>query len=152
MIFDHIRNCSQYRTLGKRFDQAFAFICSDPDFLAQADDQWRYLDGDKLFYKVTTFDHSLPIDSEYDYEYHKRYIDIHFLLSGRERIALADFSRLTVKDYDEAGDFGFANGGQKGYIDMEPNEFMICFPNDAHRPWLGEGVFQKVLFKIAIAE
>ena len=88
------------------------------------------------------------------YEAHRRYIDLHYTGSGTERIATADTDSLTVStSYDEQKDIGFLTGEADGCYNVKPGQFLVCFPNDAHKVAMmadEPATVSKVVFKIAV--
>ena len=88
------------------------------------------------------------------YEAHRRYIDLHYTVSGTERIATADTYSLTVSTpYDQQKDIGFLTGEADGCYDVKPGQFLVCFPNDAHKVAMmteAPAAVSKVVFKIAV--
>lgn len=151
MIYDKFSNARFYVGLSPLLAKAFALIAEGHDFDREADDCWRYVDGEKLYYKVTDIRTEEPPLDTYRYEFHKRYVDIHYLLSGREGIAVGDLSQMTPDGaFSFEKDCGFAKGKRVGLMNLRPGDFMICFPNDGHKCWIGNGeTIRKVLFKVS---
>ena len=94
--------------------------------------------------------------NEYDYEAHKEYIDIHYLISGYEKICSLPLEYLQeTKLYSKECDAAF-------YVENEvkPQEmllgngyFTILFPQDGHMPQLSAGspkTVKKVVMKVKI--
>ena len=68
------------------------------------------------------------------YEAHEKYIDVHYIMEGAERIATADVSSLQIMTpFSEERDIGFYQGDESGRYLLKPGEFMVCFPSDAHK-------------------
>ena len=152
MLFDKKENLGLYKGISRDLDLALDYLSrSEFDDL---DDQWKYIDKKNVFLKQNDIVTTCPDPSEYRYEYHKKHMDIHYLLSGSETIVLADLQKLRKEErFDDEADFGFASGDSLGSITMRPGDFMVCFPNDAHRPWIGDGAtIRKILVKVAIEQ
>ncbi|UUV17410.1 YhcH/YjgK/YiaL family protein [Fusobacteria bacterium ZRK30] len=67
-------------------------------------------------------------------EAHKKYIDIHVTLCGSEVIEVEDIRKLQVeKEYDEENDCLILSGKTSQKIILEKNDFLVCYPKDAHR-------------------
>jgi biofilm protein TabA len=150
MIFDQKKNLCLYKGLTPNLDDAL-------DFLMKAEchrlrDGWQEVYGKLVYMQVSDIVTISPEPAEYRYEYHKKHIDIHMLLSGAETIVLADLTGLEKEaQFNDETDFGFATGSFWGSVSLRPDDFLICFPNDAHRPWIGNGErIRKILMKIAI--
>lgn len=85
-------------------------------------------------------------------EIHERYIDVHIPLDGPEIIGWKPAADLRhVKSaYDEAGDFAFYTDKPDTYITLQPGQFVIIYPEDAHAPIIGTGKLRKLVAKIKI--
>ena len=87
------------------------------------------------------------------YETHRKYLDLHYIVSGIERIATADITTLTCHvPYSEEKDICFLTGEADGYYDLKSGQFMVCYPNDAHKAAIMKNQptpIQKVVLKIA---
>ncbi len=90
------------------------------------------------------------------YEAHKKYMDLHFILEGIEGIATADVSSLHVTTpYNEEKDILFLEGEEDGCYYLKPGQFMICWPNDAHKVAMMHGTpgsIRKIVCKIRMEE
>ena len=65
---------------------------------------------------------------------HQKYIDVHYIIEGVERIATADVSSLQIQTpFSEEKDIGFYQGDESGGYLLKAGEFMVCFPSDAHK-------------------
>jgi len=92
------------------------------------------------------------------WENHRKYIDIQYVVRGKEKMGIAPLSKAKVTEaYDEARDIAFnsvAEQDSKYYI-AEPGTFLIFFPQDAHRPAIkveGYETVRKVVIKIRAAQ
>ena len=73
------------------------------------------------------------------FESHHRYIDIHYLIQGTERIEIADENKLDITTrYDEDGDYMLGNGSGTQYTIREKAPFVVM-PGEAHLPGLKLG-------------
>lgn len=67
------------------------------------------------------------------FEAHRKYLDFHYILEGKENIAVDHIANQTVKeDYNEEKDAIFFEGKVNTIITMEPGDVMVCFPEDSH--------------------
>jgi biofilm protein TabA len=68
------------------------------------------------------------------WESHKKYIDLQYVIRGKEQIAVSPIDKATVtKPYDETKDV--ANYTAEGtFYTAEPGTFFLFFPQDVHRP------------------
>lgn len=88
------------------------------------------------------------------WESHKKYIDLQYVIKGKEQIGVAAVSSATVtKPYDEAKD-GAAYTAEGTYYTAEPGTFFLFFAQDAHRPNIkvaGYDIVKKLVIKIKAA-
>lgn len=88
-----------------------------------------------------------------EFEAHKQFVDIHFCLSGSERIDIADVDTLEVSsEYNAEKDVYFLKGINYSTVNLLPGDYCICYPNDAHLPsikYQGDDIV-KVIFKIQV--
>ncbi len=89
------------------------------------------IDGDRLFVNVVEYETKQP--EERFWEAHKAYLDVHVTISGREQIDMNFLGNLACGVYQPEGDFQPADGGKNASVMMQPGDFLVCFPQDAHR-------------------
>ena len=66
------------------------------------------------------------------YETHRKFIDVHYILSGSEVFGCCDAETLDVtREYDKDTDCEFLKG-KGNLIAMSEGDFIIVFPEDAH--------------------
>jgi len=137
----------QYHASKAWWDKAFTFL-NDPktDTLKPG----KYvIDGDNVFAMITEGPTKL-IDSV-KWESHRNYIDLHYVIRGKERIGVAPISSATVtRPYDASRDA--ANYMIDGkYYTASSGEFFLFFPTDVHRPGIkatGYDTDRKLVIKI----
>lgn len=147
MIFDHLKNRENYR--------CHPLLARALDYLATLEpgtlpDQTQVLSEGILFCNPVSFQ-SKP-ETECKYEAHKKYIDLHYIVEGVEGIATASCQALTVTEaYDEDKDILFLSGQEDGRYYLKPGQFMVCFPDDAHKVGMmadSPAPIRKIVFKI----
>lgn len=116
----------------------------------------RYeIEGSLVFALVSSYK-SRPLE-ECRFESHMKFLDIQFIMSGREEIRVTDTANLTVKDpYAGEKDVCFYEAGKTAHrLDMTPGDFAVLFPEDAHMPGIaaagGPEDVRKVVVKIDIS-
>ena len=85
-------------------------------------------------------------------EMHRKYIDVHVLLEGNEKIGwkpLAEIANLT-QQYEENGDCALSDDASRFFVDLHPGEYCIVFPEDPHAPAISEGRIRKLIGKVKI--
>lgn len=139
----------QYHRNQAYWDKAFAFL-KDHDL--NKIEKGKYpIDGDNVFASVTT-DSSKNFDKT-NWESHRKYIDLQYVIDGEEMIGVYPVSKATVtKEYDEKRDAANYSADGKLYS-AKPGTFFIFFPSDAHRPNItpgGNKVVKKIVIKVRV--
>lgn len=146
MIFDRIENLSLYSFSNEYLNEAINHILTNP-----LDEPYSGGAIQKNNIQFTTSD-----VKEKRFEAHKKFIDIHIVLEGKEYVECANVGLLTnLTVYDEEHDilFGDMNSTAKlsGYL--EKGGVLITFPEDAHLVGAhldSEQVVNKVVFKVPV--
>ena len=144
MIVDSFENFKRYYSINKRFEKAFDYtLNTDLKNLSCG----RYeIDGQNLYINIDEYETKTVSKPEY----HKKYIDIQFLIDGEEYIGFCPKSDLIIDEgYDEQKDLGFGEG-IVDFIKLKSGQFMVFFPNDAHQPCMAISTPSKV--KIAVVK
>ncbi len=94
-------------------------------------------------------------EAECNFEVHRRYIDLQYLINGEERMGVTTLDKVVpIGEYDEKKDIVFFKPDAPGLYEVAtPEVFYIFFPKDAHRPSIKEkdGVsVKKIVIKIKI--
>ena len=89
------------------------------------------------------------------FEGHRKYIDLQYVVSGRELQAFANINDTieTIDTYNEKKDVGHYKVAVVNYHVIRPNQFTIFFPADIHLPNIQYGEkekVRKVVFKIPV--
>lgn len=68
-------------------------------------------------------------------EVHRKFIDIQFLVSGKEKVFFGDIGDFSVKvPYNAEKDAEFLDGDLRDFTLLRAGEFAVFFPEDAHKP------------------
>lgn len=150
MILDIISNRERYRCLGGRIERALKYL-ADTDFSALQDGR-HPVDGESIFALVSTYETEPEIARSF--EAHRKYIDVQYLLSGREIIHWAALQELTpAGEYSDEKDIVFLSGDSRARLQLIPGTFALFFPEDAHKPncaWDDPEAARKVVVKVRI--
>ena len=150
MIYAKRADALCYRGIHRNLDLALEHIT--PEFLSSLEDNVRVpLDGDRVYCTRFTYE-TIPLEEGF-FEAHRRYLDIHIMLSGSERVDVSRPDELTLTDAQEQNDFYAYQGGAWHSTVLCPGEFMVVFPGDAHRIKLQTGrpeTVSKAVFKVLI--
>lgn len=148
MIYGNIAYADRYASLHPLLPQLFAYVKSHD--LLHTPMGKIVLDGDKLF--INNVNPECLSEEKQVLEVHRRYIDVHILLEGKERVGWrnTDDCKDVAHPYDEGGDFATFFDKPTTYIDMMPNDFLIVFPEDAHAPIIGSCKIRKAIAKVML--
>ena len=149
MILGKLSEAKAYRGIHPRLDQVIDRL--NDGFLSTVEPETMALEGDALY--VTRFTYEpLPL-SETFFEAHKRYLDVHLMVQGEERVDLASPEGLTL--FEQRGDFYAYRGEAEQSLVLRPGSFLVVFPEDAHRIKIqvnGPETVSKVVFKVLVYE
>ncbi len=151
MVTDRIRNAKLYYGLGADIEKALLFLSETP-FSPDLHGN-HAIDGDRIYYLVRDMHLKLPEEAEF--EGHRKYIDIHYVADGHEVISWGGISDFNELRYDEAKDKADYSGTGTDVL-LQKGSFMICYPEDIHKPCVSpdgeKGSLLKVVVKILISE
>ena len=149
MILDKLTAAQAYRGIHPRLDGVLDRL--NEAFLATVGPETMELEGDKLY--VTRFTYETLPREETFFEAHKRYLDVHLMVQGEERVELASPGGLTL--FEHQGDFYAYRGEAEQSLVLRPGSFLVVFPEDAHRIKIqvnGPETVSKVVFKVLVYE
>jgi len=85
MIHAKLKDAAAYRGIHPMLDKALELMSED--YLASVPYQTRHIEGDNLY--VTRFDYeTIPLEESF-FEAHRRYLDIHIMVKGQERVDIS---------------------------------------------------------------
>jgi biofilm protein TabA len=150
MILDSLSRAAAYRSLGPRLAAGLDYLADfDPDTPVGR----HLIDGEDLFAVVQEYD-TAPA-TEKRFESHLRYIDIQYLVSGRERMLHAPADTLEVETpYNDEKDVAFYRdpAASSSFLVL-PGQYAIFFPADGHKPGCmagGREAVRKVVLKVRV--
>lgn len=146
MILDSIQNADRYTALHPLLKQAFDFLRTHD--LASLPDGKITLDGEQLYISVATAEGktTAPLEA------HQRYIDVQMPISTTETMGwrpTADCHNVQ-QNYDAERDIAFFADDYTTRLQVQPGQFVIFFPEDAHAPAMAQGLLKKLVVKILI--
>ncbi len=110
--------------------------------------------GRNIYVNVETY--ITKLRSEALFEVHKKFVDIHFIIEGREIITIADLKNMTTEKipYNDGTDITFYANNLSGvdYI-IGKDEWLIIKPGMAHMPCIcvnAQSIVKKAVFKIPV--
>lgn len=133
MILDKFENAKQYAGLGKIFEvalEAAGKLNADSEALEFE------VDGKQYCFKAGI---GMTGSTEgRQYEIHRAYADVQFVLSGAETLYYNDSYNCT--EFDTERDFALVDGtGATVPVTLKPGMFCILFPEEAHMPGCNVG-------------
>ena len=150
MIYAKNADALAYRGIHPNLDLALEHIT--PEFLASLRDNQRVeLKGDLVY--CTRFTYETIPQAESFFEAHRRYLDIHIMVEGEERVDVNRPEDLKLTDAQEGNDFYAYQGESWHSTVLKPGEFLVVFPGDAHRIKVqvdGPKTVSKAVFKVCI--
>ncbi len=148
MVLANINDFSNYQSLNPHFKTLIKYLKGHN--LLYEDFGKIVVDGEKVYINNIKVD-GISADAQV-LEMHKKYIDVHILLEGRETIGIKALAKITSfsKAYDEISECMLSQEKADCYIEMMPGDIMICFPEDAHAPAIGNGVIRKAIAKVIL--
>ena len=149
MIKDKLENATIYYNLSENIQKGLTWL-KDADFNNISDGKYN-IDEDKVFASVQTY----KTKDDAKYEAHRKYIDIQYMISGKELVGVLDIAKCKTCDaYDENSDLEFLETSVKDeFQNLREGEFLILYPHDAHKPSIADGektIVKKVVVKVAI--
>ena len=109
---------------------------------------------------VNVFEYETDEPSQKIWEAHRKFIDVHCVISGIERVNQAFLKNCEAGDFVAEKDFLPIQNPPKqidASVILEPNKLLVFYPNDAHQTgvWLKKGEkikIKKAVFKLVSNE
>jgi YhcH/YjgK/YiaL family protein len=135
----------------EKWEKAFKFL-KDND-LSKLELKRYDIDGDNIF--ATVSEYISKNEESAQFEAHRKYIDIQYVVSGKELINIAPLASVkeVLTPYDASKDIEFVTVSKLIYLKASPSDFFIFFPGDAHRPGLKDGAnapVRKIVIKVKV--
>ena len=128
MIYDTLAHIDRYEGMHPGVMQGLHFL-ADTDFSKLPDGRVE-IDGDNVFANLMTVETKPANDTP---EAHRKYIDIQYLISGHEVIAVAPLEEMTQVESRPQNDIWFYRGNTVRVV-IGNGRFTVHFPGDAHAP------------------
>ena len=129
MILARNEKALDYLGIHQNLDLALRNIT--PGFLsALGSDRVDLVPGEVWCTKFT--DETVPY-SESFFEAHEKFLDIHLMLQGSERVEIASPADLQLFEGKPENDFYAYHGEGAHKIVLSPGDFLVVWPDDAHK-------------------
>lgn len=150
MIVDTLENLSLYFPLHPDMREAAEFLRA---FAKKPGEMKRYsLNENGLFVNAETY--LTKPEQGREAEAHRKYVDLQFVLSGRERIGVSPLEMMTpAGEFQPADDIGFYTGECAQWARLAAGGFALIWPHEAHLPgtqWGGESRVVKLVAKLPL--
>ncbi len=149
MVFDRLKNANQYFPLGEGITKALQYL-SQTDFTNLEPGKYE-IDGENIFALVQTYN-TKPFSAG-KWEAHKKYIDIQYILSGKEKMGFTETTKVIVmEEYNEENDYAIYKG-EGNFLIADEGHFAIFFPSDVHMPSMAINIpkeVKKVVVKVRV--
>jgi YhcH/YjgK/YiaL family protein len=150
MIIDSLDNASQYTLIHPGIAKAFAWLqITDLNTIVAGK---YFIEGENIFALVQEYE-TLDAANE-QMEAHKKYIDVQYLIKGKELVGLALLGNQTIsKSYENETDFMLVADAPSFFATLSAGNFMIFYPTDLHMPCIKidePAMVKKVVVKVSL--
>ncbi len=150
MIFDTLDHAETRYTQSDGLTKALSFLRASD--LSQFSLGKTPISGDEIYINRMTY-HTADAQTRI-WEAHRRYLDIHVVLSGEEIVYVSNLSRMTCDTaYDSEADAALYQGEADAIVRLRTGDFLVCYPEDVHKTGVqleNEGEVQKLVCKVRL--
>ena len=132
MIKDKLENAQTYYGISENLKKGFEWIKNN-DLKTLPDGKYE-IEDENIFANVQSYD----TKDTAPYEGHRKYIDIQYMIRGREKVGITDYTNCsTIEEYNEDKYIEFLKNNTSDFYEiLEEGNFLVFFPQDAHQPAL----------------
>lgn len=152
MIYDKLCNLNRYRGLSDFLDCVISFLQAT-NLSSLPSGRIELLDS-HIYANHFSYD-TAPFSGDDLFEDHLQHMDLHVVLSGREKIIVSspeDLVRTEIRAQEDAVMYLGTNGNS---LSLEPGCFLLVFPGEVHLPKISYGVpchVDKLVIKISLLD
>ena len=149
MVFGNIKDRKAFGFLPSALQTCLSYM--EQNDLPSYENGRHDIDGDSVYVNVMEYETTQPENRVW--EAHKKYLDVHVVLSGEEQLDLNFVRNMAQKEYVPADDFLPLDGDKNTSVILRPGDFLICWPEDAHRTAIavnGATAVKKAVFKVLV--
>jgi biofilm protein TabA len=152
MIVADLDTIEHQMTLTPELRLALAFLRRKD--LPELPDGTMVIDSTRVFAVLQRY-RTAPIDAP-KFEFHQKYLDIQYVLSGEEIIGWAPAKEMTASfDYDAGQDlcYGLMRPGMFSPLRLSAGQLAVFWPEDGHAPRIAAGspcLVRKIVVKVAL--
>ena len=149
MIIDSIDNSGLYEKVNESFAKVFEILKTLDE---NSEPQKIVIDEGNVWINVQKIGDRPPV-SELKFEEHRKFIDVHYIVSGKESFGYCNTDRVKVViPYSEEKDIEFSEG-EISKVYLSAGDFCVTYPHDAHMPSmenLSDGTMTRAVAKIRL--
>ena len=148
MILDTLENSGLYESIHPRFKKAFDYL-KNTDLEALP---FGKIELESASLVVIVAEITGKTADIAKMETHNKFIDIQVPIGKTETMGWISGSKLNelTEAYDDEKDVSFFADKASNFIDVQPFEFAIFFPEDGHQPGIGDGIYKKIIVKVMV--
>lgn len=149
MILAKNETARDYLGIHPNLDKALELIT--PEFLGSLGSERVDIVPGEVWCTKFTYD-TIPDDESF-FEAHEKFLDIHIMLEGSERVGISDPSDLEQFRNEPENDFFGYHGEGRHKLIISPGDFLVVWPGDAHKIKMLIGkpeTVTKAVFKVRI--
>ncbi len=149
MIFGNLRNLKEFPYLEQDVRTCLEYAAAHD--LAALEDGRYPIDGDRIYVNISSYETTRAENRVW--EAHRRYLDLHLMLRGKEQMDGNFTDAMKQLAYVEQNDFLPLEGEANSHVILAQGDFLVCYPSDAHRTAIqveGPEKIKKAIFKIRI--
>lgn len=130
MIYDTLKHLEQYKGVHPGLYRGLK-VLRETDFSALEDQKQYEVEGREVYFFLQSYDSKPANDTP---EAHRDYIDIQFLITGREKVGVAPLEDMTQETEARPENDIWFYRGPVDQITLGGDRFAVFFPGDAHAP------------------
>jgi len=150
MIFDRINNIGNYLNLSVYIERINSIISLIEDGTFNFNKPPVFDDGFKIIFISKLVEND---KAQYSLERHKSNIDFHYVIEGIDEIGIREIEKCTnmSKPYTIDGDYELYYDEPEYRFRLQPGDFLLITPANAHDTMLIKGFVKKIVFKIPVS-
>lgn len=147
MVVDTLENLEKYMSLNPLFADVVKFMKEND--LNKLEAGKHFIKEKDLFVNITTA-HG-KTEKEATFETHRNMLDIQIPLNNIESYGYKPLADLPEAEYNAEKDVTkYPDVTSETIVTCKPGEFAIFWPQDGHKPCIGEGDIHKAIFKVRV--
>lgn len=153
MIVCNLNDFSEQVVLNERMLKAYEYLQRAKE--EDLPDGRVEIDGTQVYALVQSYESKAKAD-QLRFEAHRRYIDIQYIVSGKEHIGWVPVGMMKeVTDYNDTKDVFHGMVASEGisFVKLSAGQLAVLYPTDGHAPGLSIGTpspVKKIVVKVLV--